>query len=192
MDRGTTKTDKPVTRTCRFCGEDKSLDEYYINTGYRMYVCKSCHNARTKAWRKTPAGRASVSTSDRSETGKARYRRYRQTDKYQAAQNKYQNSDKGKTTARKCLINYRNEHPNRHKANNAVNNAIAKGELPRASTLACMAQLEYCTGDAMEYHHHNGYDEEHTLDVVPVCATCHRELDSKLAYVERKLKQINS
>ena len=179
MDRRIAEKDKPVTRICKTCGIDKTITDYYMNKGYRMRICAVCHMDRTKAWRKTPAGRVSVLASDQSITGKARYRRYRQTDKYQVSQDKYRQSDKGKATSREYLINFRKNSPDNYKAYNAIAGAVARGELVYANTLPCAAQLEHCTGDAMEYHHHNGYDEEHKFDVVPVCSTCHRELEAQ-------------
>ena len=166
-----------MRKICKICGEDKSLNEYYTHNGYTQKVCKTCYSARCVAWRKTATGKVSVAASDRSETGKARYRRYRQTDKYQAVQNRYQKSKKGKAVAREYCINSRKLHPDRWRAYSAVRRATKSDKLPQASTLDCSAQLDNCTGNAMEYHHHNGYDEKHILDVIPVCSTCHKALD---------------
>lgn len=54
-------------------------------------------------------------------------------------------------------------------ARQAVRNAIRLGDLPKAIDLNCM----YCSNLACEYHHHNGYDEKHFLDVIPLCYDCH-------------------
>jgi hypothetical protein len=43
------------------------------------------------------------------------------------------------------------------------------GLLPPAKTLLCVD----CGAQAQEYHHHNGYEPEHLLDVIPVCRACH-------------------
>jgi hypothetical protein len=55
-------------------------------------------------------------------------------------------------------------------ARDAVNRAVRVGKLPRASAYACA-----CGKAAREYHHHNGYARDHWLDVVAVCAKCHKE-----------------
>ena len=166
-----------MRKICSICGEDKPLNDYYTYDGYTHKVCKICHSTRCVAWRKTESGKVSVAASDRSETGKERYRRYRQTDKYQATQDRYHKSKKGKTVARKYCISSRKLHPDRTRAYSAVQIAVKNGKLPKASTLKCSAQLDNCTGNAMEYHHYNGYNKMHALDVIPVCSTCHKALD---------------
>lgn len=50
-----------------------------------------------------------------------------------------------------------------------LSSTIGKGILPRAKTLMCAD----CGNPADEYHHHAGYEEEHWLDVVPLCRECH-------------------
>lgn len=68
---------------------------------------------------------------------------------------------------------YREKYPDRYKAMNAVNNAILLGKLVRATDSYC-ANPE-CGNKAKEYHH-NSYDPEHWLDVIPLCASCHRKV----------------
>lgn len=58
------------------------------------------------------------------------------------------------------------------KARSAVSGATRYGRLPRASTMTC----SLCGTSAQEYHHHRGYEQEHWLDVEPVCIRCHRGL----------------
>jgi hypothetical protein len=57
----------------------------------------------------------------------------------------------------------------RVQARNAVNKAVIAGILPRVTTLHCGK----CGAQAESYHHHNGYDPAHRLDVVPLCNKCH-------------------
>lgn len=64
-------------------------------------------------------------------------------------------------------------YPDRYRARNKVNNAVAGGKLPRASTFSCVN----CGGPAKDYHHHKGYAPEFWLDVVPVCRACHRDVE---------------
>ncbi len=60
-------------------------------------------------------------------------------------------------------------HPDRNAAWRAVENAIARGQLQRARTLACTD----CSLPAREYDHYKGYELQHRLDVQPVCRSCH-------------------
>lgn len=54
------------------------------------------------------------------------------------------------------------------KAAKAVSNAIKEGTLPVVTTLLCE-----CGATARHYHHDNGYEVEHQLDVEPLCIPCH-------------------
>lgn len=77
--------------------------------------------------------------------------------------------------ARKQAYNrrYYQRYPERYRAERAVNRAVKKGELPPISECRCVL----CEKPAHHYHHHYGYDEAHRLDVVPVCASCHKHLE---------------
>lgn len=52
----------------------------------------------------------------------------------------------------------------------AVYQAVKSGKLQPASNFSCSVCGEK---QATMYHHPNGYDPEHRLDVVPVCNPCH-------------------
>ena len=58
----------------------------------------------------------------------------------------------------------------RQRAHTAINRAIQRRFIPRASTLRCAE----CGEPAFCYHHPNGYDVDHHYDVIPVCRPCHR------------------
>ena len=62
----------------------------------------------------------------------------------------------------------------RHKKRsaNVVRRAVVDGKLKPASDHLCAM----CGNRAAHYHHPNGYDKSHWLDVVPVCCTCHRAI----------------
>lgn len=54
-------------------------------------------------------------------------------------------------------------------ARQAVRAAVADGPLPAVYHLRCVD----CGAEAQVYHHYLGYDEEHWLDVRPMCDSCH-------------------
>jgi len=58
-------------------------------------------------------------------------------------------------------------------ARRAVSKAIESGLLAPASGFSCVV----CGGEASEYHHES-YEPERWLDVVPVCVPCHRAIHS--------------
>lgn len=53
-------------------------------------------------------------------------------------------------------------------ARRSVRSAVAQGKLPSISSCVCAD----CGAPAAEYHH-KSYDQEHWLDVVPLCRSCH-------------------
>lgn len=61
-------------------------------------------------------------------------------------------------------------------ANNCVQKAVARGDIPRVNTLQC----NKCNNQAQEYHHWS-YKLEHRLDIEPLCTLCHG-----LADIERR------
>lgn len=54
-------------------------------------------------------------------------------------------------------------------ASSAVSYEIKKGNMVKANTLQC----KDCGKNATHYHHHNGYEKPHWLDVIPLCRSCH-------------------
>lgn len=54
-------------------------------------------------------------------------------------------------------------------AHSLVQYAVRQGKLPHPTTLTCA----HCSNQAQEYHHHNGYEKEHLLDVEALCVSCH-------------------
>jgi hypothetical protein len=58
----------------------------------------------------------------------------------------------------------------RQGAHDAIRWAVKRGRLAPASSQVCMD----CGAAARHYHHHLGYDRSHWLDVVALCARCHR------------------
>ena len=76
-----------------------------------------------------------------------------------------------RTKRRAAIAEYQKRHAStpRRKAREAVNTAVRYGKIPRASSLKCAD----CSNDAREYHHES-YEPECWLDVVPLCAFCHK------------------
>lgn len=59
-------------------------------------------------------------------------------------------------------------------AQTAVNAAVAVGLIPRITTRKCQT----CGAPAKHYHHEN-YDREKWLEVIPLCRRCHFEKHTK-------------
>ena len=82
----------------------------------------------------------------------------------------------GKATWLRDAANHKAKHPERIVARNALTQAIRSGKFAKAKDCLCnicaslMGEMP-----AKTYHHLLGYEHEHRLDVVPLCATCHSE-----------------
>lgn len=186
-------------KLCPQCDQLKPESDFYrtkrTKDGLQSW-CKSCQKAHVKS----PAGKASQERADRNRaatpkrvqqnTDSARRQRQLQPEKEKARQQRYGESEKGKQTRRnyeqsaagwiarqRANANARQKptYVQQTRARGAVWWATVKGDLPHPRTLKCVG----CGQQASEYHHHEGYDEQNKLHVVPVCRKCHRALEPK-------------
>lgn len=154
---------KVCSRTdCVAASAEQPVANFYKNPqlkdGYSSY-CKACAIRMVGRYQATERGRAvnrqAVAKIERTDRGRAKHRRYRQ-------------SARGKETYRRYYAAY----PEKKAARLAVAGAIRAGLLPPVNTVACSV----CgLRQSSEYHHHLGYEEMHWLDVVAVCKDCHRD-----------------
>ena len=63
---------------------------------------------------------------------------------------------------------YRDRHPDKVRARNAVTHAIRDKKLVPAKLRLCVD----CQSQARRYDHYRGYDTENWLNVEPVCIPC--------------------
>ena len=67
----------------------------------------------------------------------------------------------------------------KRKARNAVNHAVRTGMMFRGSCSSCHRKPEVIRGkNVIQGHHHRGHGDNHLLDVVWLCASCHADLHS--------------
>ena len=135
-------------KACIKCGEVKDLSAFPKNSRAsdgRHAKCKTCTNEYLRAYRSTPEGAA----------------------KEKERQRKRYAEKKDSILAR--FKRHRSQHPEKIKANSAVRTALRRGELAPASACEC----NDCGAPAQHLHHHS-YEQQHWLDVVPLCASCHR------------------
>jgi len=70
----------------------------------------------------------------------------------------------------RAVRSYIERNPERRAAHKAVAYATKVGKLRPVWTVVC----EHCQeAQALHYHHHNGYDQKHKLDVIALCTECH-------------------
>lgn len=162
------------SKECTGCHIVKSLSEYsLIKRSGKLYTkCKQCVREQRKKWKeKNPDYHKKWRDENRE-----RVRTYYHTPNVVAQREKYQKSPDGRLKrylAKKARYHLP-ENEMKHNARAAIRRAIKKGILPKVNTLMC----SNCkVNQAEHYHHHNGYDKEHRIDVIPVCQKCHLILD---------------
>lgn len=94
-----------------------------------------------------------------------RGRKYRRENKEKIRE--YRRSIKDKV--KKYNHKWSNKNKLKKQAQSVINELVRHNKKPRANQCKCA----FCENQAIEYHHHKGYEKEHWYDVVPVCHTCH-------------------
>lgn len=189
------------SKLCHTCQTVRILDEFTrqaANPDGRKSVCKHCQKAKrqtpeakaaalakVKRWAKTTKGseyrkKYAAANSEKNLAYQLRYAKtdkgvaarmaYRATPEFKARLRERQSKPEVLDATRKYFENRKAENPAEHLAQRAVNLAVRRGEMPHIKTQKC----SQCEKQARHYHHDKGYDIEHWLDVIPVCARCHR------------------
>lgn len=141
-------------RTCKTCGVEKSLMDFYSQTnGNLQRDCKECWKAYVKANRLV------------------RVDQYRERDKARAMlphrvemRARYRSTEAGKEAVRRGARAWDNRNPLKKAATTAVNNAIRDGRLTRQPCEQC---------GAVAQAHHDDYSKP--LEVRWLCTKHHRE-----------------
>ena len=133
-----------------------------------MKVCKKCGEPKDLL-SFTPQRQNSDGRSGTCKTclaARARELRAANPEAYRVTQAAYQATEKGKATKRR----YNSSHSLKIKARNAIRSAIRADMMAPASACEC----NDCRAPAVELHHES-YEPEHWLDVVPLCVSCHKK-----------------
>lgn len=166
-----------ITKRCTKCGEEKpATPEYFHRKRARISglrsdckTCVSAYNAEHREERQAyGAAYCAAHRAERKAASAAYYASHRRQRKAYAAA--YNVSERG--VARDARR--RAKSPEKIRARTAVGNAIRDGVLTRGPCESCGLTPRIVNGrQRIEAHHHNGYDEDHRLDVVWLCVTCH-------------------
>lgn len=144
-----------MIRRCNKCKIEKPLDQFTKNNGRpfgRGYICLSCDAERVRQYRKNSPkwnGDRELINQQKAEYMREHKEKYR--------------------------VYYRDYNRNRRDTNKVkiralVQAAIERGDLPKVNTRMC--QYPGCNEQANEYHHEN-YEIERALDVIPLCYKHH-------------------
>lgn len=165
--KGKRKPPPGDTKVCSICQETKLISEFYLR--------KSGPRAGEYFSRCRPCAVVAVLQS------RAKNPNYRKENRLRMRERHVQNrapitsrnqvnyerrAEKRRESARKARI----KNPMRSQAHSTVKRAIKRGVLPPAWTMVCAMCQEAQSAD---WHHPNGYDEQHLLDVIPLCSECH-------------------
>lgn len=140
-------------KRCCYCGDTKPAEDFWKNKSTKdglQYRCKRCQAAANALCQRTPHGRASALVRSLA----------------------HQKTEKGMATIKRTRM--RQKEKKATNAHDAVKYQIRRGRLPRPADAQCVE----CGEQAQHYHHHLGYEREHRLHVLPVCAACHKRLHS--------------
>lgn len=164
-------------KTCMTCRATKPVAEFYRCKRWRdglSYRCKDCDREAAHRYNTSDKGRARAREQRRrfraSPKGKACIEAYSQSEQYKQNAKRYRQTAASKARMRRQRL--RDMAAGKQNARDAVSNAVRRGQLPSARSLRCRE----CGGPASGYHHHLGYEREHHLHVIPVCAKCHKAL----------------
>lgn len=147
-----------TTKRCFRCTLHKPLTDFPANKNFADGYgneCKECKKVRDREYRSRPEVKARRLQwhQENRDNYKGRY-------SYEIDWKKYSNTTKA----------WHDRNPNASRAYNMLRGAIRKGAIPKVSECLC----SQCGKAAEDYHHPNGYDPGHELDVVPLCKSCHQ------------------
>lgn len=158
-------------KRCSSCLVEKPESEFSKNRSRSdglAHYCKECANAALRQWREN--------NRDTWREGKRRnYRNNVEREQERARQRRLSNPH----PLQRHNCEYHRVNPDRRPAVNAVNRAVLRGEMPPVASLQCQS----CGNPAEEYHHHS-YEQQHWLDVTPLCRSCHRLLHTEMSRKE--------
>ena len=174
-------SDAIITKTCTKCNATKPLSSFYHQAtrpdGHYPY-CKTCTDAQVREYQASDAGQKKMREYRQSAAFKEKRRKIRNTPEYKAQMRAYRQSKKGREAAARyaksgaraaVMARYFQNNRAACNARKLIWSRIASKKMPQASQCIC----SMCGNQADHYHHHNGYDKDHVLDIIPLCHSCH-------------------
>lgn len=174
-----------ANKKCNGCGVVKPEDEFPWSNSHgkkiRRATCVSCWKERRSKYNVANREKRRAYNREYHRVHRAELLRkmaeYRRTEKFRESQRKSSQRIARKKylrefNARRTLERYHNdaEFRQKHVARTYVHNAVSAGTLIRPDS--CSRCGKECTPEG---HHHKGYDREYWLDVIWLCARCHRQ-----------------
>jgi hypothetical protein len=154
-----------LQKTCAICKEEKPITEFSPDKRGLYGVVSQCKKCRREYMANKRANQSYL------EQEREKAREYESLRKENENRRAWRLEFLKSGKARKAISNWEQRNPGRRAAYGAVKYAVRTGKIPAPNTLKCC--VDGCDNFAEHYHHENGYDKEHRLDVVPVCKTHH-------------------
>ncbi|MEZ4614956.1 MAG: hypothetical protein R2867_05490 [Caldilineaceae bacterium] len=167
------KEDPGETKVCTKCELEQPVSEFDKHPANRDGLhsnCKTCRgNQRRAAYgrEKSETPIEELRAGWRQDAGKRRAARRKESRACYDRNREQRLEDSAK---------YRDGNPEKKLAHAAVERAIKRGILPPQSANKCANTI--CEATAQEYHHWS-YEPENRLNVIPLCASCHRLVTSE-------------
>lgn len=183
-----------MKKTCSRCKKEKTKGEFYKSSARGDGLDPWCKECRGK-YSKSAAAKKAKRKYHKSEKYKLVVERHKSTEKYREtkkawaknrfgvdsvkeamrlAAKEYRSTKRGRETKKITDGRYRDNNPNKVRAWEAVTNAVNSGVIPPAKKLPC----QDCGKQAREYHHES-YEYDRRLDVIPLCNRCHNKRHGK-------------
>lgn len=161
--------DPPGMKTCVKCSVLRPRSDFYASKGMTSGLhswCKPCCSAAAKAryW-SNPESRRAANV------------KWRLENREQISARRKANPETESARQRRHYIKHRYDpsRVRRRRAGDAVRRALACGEISRGPCADCGLEPADIDGvSRIEGHHHRGYSLENVLDVIWLCARCHR------------------
>lgn len=130
---------------------------------------KAYRSAVNRKYHLSEKGQTAMRRANADPKAKKRYARYRQTEKYQAAQDRFKATGARSRQAADRHQRIKAERPDIHRAWVAVQLAVEGGRLVKPEGCEACGSSKHLVA-----HHLLGYEPEHQLDVQWLCRPCHK------------------
>ncbi len=173
--------DPIITKWCPTCQARKPITEFHRNRSKldgHSHQCKDCFRTAHKVYRQSPLGKVTRLRANSYPATKKAKRRYDKSEKGKAHHKAFSQTPAGRLCTIRAARKFAAANPEKLRAHWRIHELVRQGKLQTARHLPCVR----CAKQATQYHHHNGYDITHIVDVIPVCAKCHAILDNRVIY----------
>lgn len=156
------------SKRCTRCGYVKPLNEFHISKASKDGHIEQCKQCRKEDYQKTRGA-----FKEYYQRNKERITAYA-SERARIIGHGGRASEEARQKHNDYTRQYKRGNKQKGKAHQAVKKAITAGILDPPQLLCCVR----CGGAAVEYHHES-YDTDRWLNVVPICHSCHMKIHNR-------------